>query len=157
MDQSPQTFDQFTLPGGYSRPPTGSGRGGGARDPVRGLARAGGGLPGGAGWQPASLDESRKRAVPLHHAARGPAGPSERLRFPHAGEDLSPYLADLPDTSAPGNRLLRFEEARPIGALLPHQFPGYDRDDVEAEQMQAFEEGVERWWLIVPRSRRRRR
>ncbi|MGN3974003.1 hypothetical protein [Tsuneonella sp. SYSU-LHT278] len=49
-----------------------------------------------------------------------------------------------------GNRLLRFEDARPIGARWPHQFPGYDPDEVEAEQMWAFEEGVERWWLVVP-------
>ena len=39
---------------------------------------------------------------------------------------------------------------RPRGAPLPHEFPGHQVGDVEAEQMEAFEQGVERWWLVVP-------
>jgi hypothetical protein len=30
------------------------------------------------------------------------------------------------------------------------QFPGHAAEDVAAEQLAAFEEGVEDWWLVVP-------
>ena len=53
----------------------------------------------------------------------------------------------------PYDRRLRAREAaRPHDALLPHQFTGYgfDADAVEAEQLSAFEAGVERWWLAIP-------
>ncbi|WP_157096677.1 hypothetical protein [Tsuneonella dongtanensis] len=49
-----------------------------------------------------------------------------------------------------GNRIQRFEAARPDDAPGLGDFPGHARDDVEAEQMSAFEAGVERWWLVVP-------
>jgi hypothetical protein len=49
-----------------------------------------------------------------------------------------------------GNRLDRMKAARPAGAKGPCEFFGYDFELVEAEQMCAFEQGVERWWLVVP-------
>lgn len=50
-----------------------------------------------------------------------------------------------------GRRLAAMEAARPPGARLPHEFAGYSRDrDVQAEQLAAFEAGVDRWWLVVP-------
>lgn len=49
-----------------------------------------------------------------------------------------------------GNRLAVFYEDRPPGVPEPHEFPGYDPDEVEAEQLWAFEHGIERWWLVVP-------
>lgn len=34
---------------------------------------------------------------------------------------------------------------------LPHQFPGGDPDGaIEAEQLAAFEAGVEEWWWVIP-------
>ena len=39
---------------------------------------------------------------------------------------------------------------RPRGARRPHQFGGHDAGEVEAEQLEAFAQGVERWWLVVP-------
>ena len=46
-----------------------------------------------------------------------------------------------------GNRLDRMDAARPRDALLPHKFPD---GAIEAEQLAAFEEGVEEWWRVVP-------
>ena len=52
-----------------------------------------------------------------------------------------------------GNRLERMDAARPGEALLPHKFPGGDPDGaIEAEQLAAFEEGVEEWWRVIPPS-----
>ena len=43
------------------------------------------------------------------------------------------------------------DAARPAEALLPHEFPGgYEFDEVEAEQLVAFEAGVEAWWRVIP-------
>ena len=51
-----------------------------------------------------------------------------------------------------GRRLDAMEQARPPGARLPHELRhvACDGGDVEAEQLAAFEAGVERWWLVVP-------
>ena len=51
-----------------------------------------------------------------------------------------------------GRRLHAMEAARPEGAREPHELrvPGCDGGDIEAEQLAAFEAGVERWWLVVP-------
>ena len=49
-----------------------------------------------------------------------------------------------------GNRLARMNAARPAGAKEPHRFCGFGMGEVEAEQLVAFEAGVERWWLVVP-------
>ena len=50
-----------------------------------------------------------------------------------------------------GRRLDAMERARPRGARLPHEFAGYSPDrDVQAEQLAAFEAGIDRWWLVVP-------
>ncbi len=49
-----------------------------------------------------------------------------------------------------GNRLERMDAARPAGVRLPHDFVDYPADAVEEEQLAAFEEGVEQWWLVVP-------
>jgi hypothetical protein len=49
-----------------------------------------------------------------------------------------------------GNRVERMDAARPAGAREPDQFPGGDRDgEIEDAQLLAFEEGVERWWLVA--------
>ncbi len=39
---------------------------------------------------------------------------------------------------------------RPDGARPTWQFPGFEAWEVEAEQLEAFEAGVDHWWLIVP-------
>ena len=49
-----------------------------------------------------------------------------------------------------GNRINRMDAARPDRVRLPHQFPGHDSEDVAAEQLWAFEEGVDNWWLVIP-------
>lgn len=51
-----------------------------------------------------------------------------------------------------GNCLARMDAARPRGAPLPHELVcGIDEVDAcEALQWQAFEAGVDRWWLVVP-------
>ena len=50
-----------------------------------------------------------------------------------------------------GNRLERMDAARPAEALLPHEFPGnHELGEVEAEQLAAFEAGVEAWWRVIP-------
>jgi hypothetical protein len=49
-----------------------------------------------------------------------------------------------------GNRLDRMDAARPRGARRPGGFPGHTADEVEMEQLAAFEAGAERWWLVVP-------
>ena len=51
-----------------------------------------------------------------------------------------------------GRRLYAMADARPEGAREPHELrvPGCDGGDIEAEQLAAFEAGVERWWLVVP-------
>ena len=50
-----------------------------------------------------------------------------------------------------GRRLDAMEQARPRGARLPHEFAGYSPDRaVQAEQLAAFEAGIDRWWLVVP-------
>jgi hypothetical protein len=50
------------------------------------------------------------------------------------------------------DRLDAMDAARPRGAKEPDQLTGEgDRDGaIEAEQLAAFEEGVERWWLVLP-------
>ncbi|WP_095011787.1 hypothetical protein [Tsuneonella mangrovi] len=51
----------------------------------------------------------------------------------------------------PVSRILNaMEAARPRRAKAPHEFTGWNLDDVEAEQMAAFEAGVEEWWRVVP-------
>ena len=50
-----------------------------------------------------------------------------------------------------GNRLKRMDDARPHDAPLPHKLAGNDMTRtglVEASQLEAFEAGVEEWWLI---------
>ena len=49
-----------------------------------------------------------------------------------------------------GNRLARMDDARPPGNRQPHEFAGYATDEVEAQQLAAFEAGEDNWWLIVP-------
>ncbi|QGN54248.1 hypothetical protein [Novosphingobium sp. Gsoil 351] len=49
-----------------------------------------------------------------------------------------------------GKRLARMDAARPPGVLEPHEFPGHDEGRVDKRQLIAFEQGVERWWLVVP-------
>ena len=49
-----------------------------------------------------------------------------------------------------GNRLRRMNDARPRGAKEPYAFPGHASGEVEIEQLEAFEEGVDEWWLVVP-------
>ncbi|MDP3677294.1 MAG: hypothetical protein Q8R44_19715 [Novosphingobium sp.] len=49
-----------------------------------------------------------------------------------------------------GNRLERMDAARPPGAKEPHLFCSYPTGEVAAEQLAAFEAGVDDWWLVVP-------
>jgi hypothetical protein len=50
------------------------------------------------------------------------------------------------------DRLDAMEAARPAGASEPDQLSaeGDPAGEVEAEQLAAFEAGVERWWLVMP-------
>jgi hypothetical protein len=48
------------------------------------------------------------------------------------------------------HRLARMAQARPRDAKLPHLYTGYEMGDVEAEQLAAFEAGVDGWWRAVP-------
>lgn len=51
-----------------------------------------------------------------------------------------------------GNRLDRMDAARPEGVQLPHQLASRSEevDEIEWQQLLAFEAGEEEWWLIVP-------
>ncbi|USA40927.1 hypothetical protein [Pelagerythrobacter marinus] len=91
-------------------------------------------------------------------AARPPGAPPPGRSLPPGYDAWEPDMDD-PDHWRGGvyipplSRLLNAMEAeRPPGAPLPHQLArrGFDTDAVEAEQVAAFEAGVERWWLVVP-------
>ena len=58
-------------------------------------------------------------------------------------------LHDCPNFAG---RLVAMEAARPAGACEPDQLSeqGDPAGEVEAEQLAAFEAGVERWWLVMP-------
>lgn len=82
---------------------------------------------------------------------------ARRIRPPGAPE----WTEDMDDPAHwPGGvyipplarRLYAMEDARPEGAREPYELraPGYGGGDIEAEQLAAFEAGVERWWLVVP-------
>ena len=80
---------------------------------------------------------------PRHPVAPPPPAPpaaAKREWCPYAG-------AMLPQVDRVLNAMAAM---RPTGARLPHEFGGYRADEVEAEQMAAFEAGAERWWLVVP-------
>ncbi|GGD96107.1 hypothetical protein GCM10011515_15060 [Tsuneonella deserti] len=74
-------------------------------------------------------------------------------RCPHCGGDCDEDDREgQVDCPAFPERLDAMEEARPRGAAEPDRLTG-DGDryrEIEAEQLAAFEAGVERWWLVLP-------
>ncbi|WP_374405163.1 hypothetical protein [Pelagerythrobacter sp.] len=100
-----------------------------------------------------------------HGEGGGSAPAAAGPRAVPPGRKLPPgYDTWLPDMDDPAHwrggeyippycrRLDAMDAARPPGARPPASFPGTCAyvGEVEAEQLAAFEAGVEHWWLVVP-------
>jgi hypothetical protein len=105
-------------------------------------------------FAPGQCDKCDTPALHTAGAAAPASAPARRIEEPCpdcGGACLGPeeHLTEA-DCRWLGNRLDRMKAARPAGAKGPYEFCGHDLELVEMEQLQAFEQGVERWWLVVP-------
>lgn len=70
---------------------------------------------------------------------------------PSCGTYPAPIQRDDPsDPMWLGNRLDRMDDARPAGAKEPHQMARdcNESGEIEAVQLEAFEAGLDEWWLV---------
>ena len=101
------------------------------------------------GSSPGLCDKCDRAAAPRAAEAAADAPPEP---CPDCGGGcLGPvHQWDLGDCRYYEMRIEEMYEAHPADAPWPHDFTGLDPDAVEAEQLEAFEAGLDRWWLVVP-------